>query len=155
MATDAVLCYIRDGRRVLLQLKAKGRFGGGFWNAPGGKLADGEAPEEATVREVREETGLAVGDLRDHGTLSFYFGTPAEPDIVVRVYAAGHVEGELQANDEGKLEWFDEESLPYDQMWADDRFWLPHVLAGRRVAGVFRFSGDMTQLLSHELEVTE
>ena len=49
MPTEAVLCYIRDGGRVLLQHKAEGRFGGGFWNAPGGKIVDGESPEQAAA----------------------------------------------------------------------------------------------------------
>ena len=70
MANDRVLCYIRDRGRVLLQLKADGRFGAGFWNGPGGKAAEGESPEEAAVREVREETGLTVRVVRLLGIYS-------------------------------------------------------------------------------------
>lgn len=155
MASSGVVCYIRDRGRVLLQLKADGRFGGGFWNAPGGKVDDGESPAEAAVREVREETGLSVSDVRDHGSLTFYFGDGTEPELVVHVFCAGRFEGEARANEEGRLEWVAEDALPYDQMWPDDRIWLHHVLAGRRVEGVFRLSADWKELLEHELIVAE
>lgn len=155
MPTNAVLCYIRDAGRVLLQHKAEGRFGGGFWNAPGGKIIDGESPEQAAVREVREETGLTVRDLSDYGAITFYQDGIEGPDIHVHVFVAGRFEGALQANDEGPLEWIAEDDLPYDQMWEDDRLWVPHVLAGRRVRGSFRFSAGYGGLLSHELRVEE
>lgn len=155
MSFTGVLCYIRDNGRVLLQLKADDRFGGGWWNAPGGKLADGESPLDAAVREVREETGLTVRDLRDHGTLVFYFGDAQDPEITVHVFSAERFEGEMCPNEEGRVAWIEEDRIPYDQMWPDDRIWLPHLLAGRRVRGVFRLSADHTQLISHELQVEE
>jgi 8-oxo-dGTP diphosphatase len=155
MATNAVLCYIRDGGRVLLQHKAEGRFGAGFWNAPGGKIVDGESPEQAAVREVREETGLTVRDLCDYGTITFYQDGIEGPDIHVHVFVAGGFEGALQANDEGPLEWIVEDDLPYDEMWEDDRLWVPHVLAGRRIRGSFRFSAGYGRLLSDELRVED
>ena len=153
MRPDGVVCYIRDRGRVLLQLKAEGRFGGGWWNAPGGKLVDGESIEQAAVREVREETGLTVYDLREHGSLTFYFGDARDPQFTVHVFSTTRFEGEVTPSDEGTLEWFDEARLPYDQMWADDPLWLPHVLAGRRVEGVFRLSDDHRRLIDHDLRV--
>ena len=153
MTTNAVLCYIRDGGRVLLQHKAEGRFGGGFWNAPGGKIVDCESPEQAAVREIHEETGLAVSDLRDVGTITFYLDGIEEPDIYVYVFVAGRFEGTLRANDEGPIEWITEEALLYDQMWEDDRLWVPHLLAGRRIRGSFRFSEHYGRLLTHQVEV--
>jgi 8-oxo-dGTP diphosphatase len=155
MTTHAVLCYIRDDGRVLLQQKAPGRFGEGFWNAPGGKMIGGETPEQATRREVLEETGLMVAGLIDHGTITFYVDGTEGPDIIVRVFASRRFVGTLQANEEGPLEWFAEESLPYDEMWEDDRLWVPHVLAGRRVRGSFRFTEGYGRMTEHELEVEE
>lgn len=153
MRVQSTVCYIRDSGRVLLQLKTEGRWGGGWWNGPGGKLLDGEAPYEAAVREVREETGLHVGDLVEHGALDFHFGDEAEPSLRVHVFSTTSYKGNLRASEEGRLEWVGEDALPYDQMWPDDRVWLPHMLAGRRFRGTFRLTGDNKTLLSHELEI--
>jgi 8-oxo-dGTP diphosphatase len=151
MRPDGVVCYIRQNGRVLLQLKAPDRWGGGWWNGPGGKLLDGEAPQDAAIREVLEETGLTVSPLTEHGTLDFSFGDEAEPSLRVHVYSTTTFSGELQANDEGQLDWIAEDALPYDRMWPDDRVWLPHVLAGRLFHGVFRLSEDHKTLLEHKL----
>lgn len=153
MAPTGTLCYIRDQGRVLLQLKAHGRFGAGRWNGPGGKIRDGESPAEAMVREVGEETGLTVRDLVGHGTLTFYFGDAEEPSYVVHVFSSGRFGGNLRESDEGRLQWFPEEALPYDCMWPDDEIWVPHLLAGRRFRGVFRLSDDLSRLTAQEFEV--
>lgn len=49
-----------DGR-VLIAQRPAGKSMAGFWEFPGGKLDAGETPEEALVRELREELGVEVG----------------------------------------------------------------------------------------------
>jgi len=151
MRPDGVVCYIRDGGRVLLQLKTEGRWGGGWWNGPGGKMLDGESPLEAAVREVGEESGLTVSDLFEHGPLTFYFGEAPEPEFTIHIFSTTTFGGDLQASDEGRLEWIAEDALPYGEMWPDDRIWLPHMLAGHRFRGTFRLTADHKTLLEHEL----
>ena len=153
MPTAGAVCYIRQNGRVLLQLKADGRFGGGWWNAPGGKLDGGETAEEAIMREVREETSLSVADLREHGTLTFYFGDTAEPDYLVHVFSTSHFTGEPRDSEEGRLQWFDEAALPYDQMWPDDKIWLPDLLAGRSFRGTFHLTADYKSIVSYEYDL--
>lgn len=48
-----------DGR-VLLAQRPVGKQWGGLWEFPGGKLNDAETPEEALIRELREELGIEV-----------------------------------------------------------------------------------------------
>jgi 8-oxo-dGTP diphosphatase len=45
---------------VLLTRRTEGQHLAGLWEFPGGKLEDGESPEEALVRECREECGIEV-----------------------------------------------------------------------------------------------
>jgi 8-oxo-dGTP pyrophosphatase MutT (NUDIX family) len=141
------------GRDFLLLLKTSGRFGGGFWNAPGGKIKSGESPEEAARREVLEETGLKVGVLEKFGHLEFYFGAgKSKPDWSAEVFVTDEFMGKLRESEEGKLEWFSREKLPIDQMWADDRYWLPLLIERKKFRGVFEFSSDSKELISYKVE---
>jgi 8-oxo-dGTP diphosphatase len=145
----AVLCYINKDNKYLLLLKSKGKFGEGFWNAPGGKIELNETPEEAAKREVLEETGLEVLELTKAGSLRFFFGkTKQNPDWFVNVFVCSKFDGELKEGQEGKLQWFGKNSLPYDEMWADDKHWLPLLTQGKRFEGTFVFSEDSKTLLS-------
>ena len=49
----------RNGKLLITRRKPEGLLGG-LWEFPGGKLMDGETPEQACAREIREETGLKV-----------------------------------------------------------------------------------------------
>ena len=48
-----------DGR-VLLARRPEGKPMAGLWEFPGGKLAPGETPEDALIRELKEELGIDV-----------------------------------------------------------------------------------------------
>jgi A/G-specific adenine glycosylase len=57
----AMACGVLCARgRVYIQKRRRNDVWPGLWEFPGGVLEPGESPEEALVREVREETGLAV-----------------------------------------------------------------------------------------------
>lgn len=54
-----VAAVIRDPRgRILLARRTQERDLAGLWEFPGGKVEPGEAPEDALVRELREELGI-------------------------------------------------------------------------------------------------
>lgn len=55
-----VAAVIVDGDRVLACRRAPGKDAAGRWEFPGGKVEAGETPEEALVREIREELGVPV-----------------------------------------------------------------------------------------------
>lgn len=61
----AAVCF--EGARVLLTQRPAGTHLAGHWEFPGGKMEPGESPEEALVREMREECGVevAVGPVLD------------------------------------------------------------------------------------------
>ena len=56
----AVALIFNEEGRFLIQQRSEEQMLGGLWEFPGGKLEEGETPEQAALREVREETGLAV-----------------------------------------------------------------------------------------------
>ena len=53
----AVVLIDRDGR-VLLSKRPSGKSMAGLWEFPGGKVENGEVPEEALIRELNEELGI-------------------------------------------------------------------------------------------------
>ena len=63
---SVVAAVIRDGERVFATQRGYGEFKDG-WEFPGGKIEPGETPEEALIREIREEldTEISVGKLID------------------------------------------------------------------------------------------
>ncbi|MGB5365169.1 MAG: 8-oxo-dGTP diphosphatase MutT [Polyangiales bacterium] len=88
----AAAVVIREGR-VLLTLRVEGQHLAGMWEFPGGKLEDGESPEEALVRECREECGIDVdvGEILDVAHHRF-----PEKDVLLLFYRCGLRGGEVR-----------------------------------------------------------
>ena len=140
-------------RDVLLIEKRRG-LGEGWYNGPGGKCEPGETPRACAIRETREEVGLEVTDLEKAGELTFLLDGAAH--TFCHVYRTRSFEGRPTSSEEAHPEWVPVEDVPYDQMWADDRLWLPGVLEGKTVVGEFRFEGgeplDEAEFVDHDLE---
>ncbi|WP_439025684.1 8-oxo-dGTP diphosphatase [Haloarchaeobius sp. DT45] len=147
---EATLCFICDGEEVLLIEKKRG-IGAGLYNGPGGKVEPGETPREAVVREVREEVRLDVTDLTRLGDISFYFGE--DPLFRCHCYRSESFSGTPTETPEADPEWFAMDEVPYEEMWEDDRYWLPHLLDGEPVHGRFDFDEDGDELLDYDLSV--
>ena len=142
------LCVIYNNEKILLGMKKKG-FGQGRWNGFGGKVEEGESVEDAARRELFEEAGIRAGDLKKRGLLNFEF--EGDPKILkVHVFSAFDIHGEPQESNEMKPQWFGLEEIPLDNMWPDDKYWLPLLLSGKNFEGYFNFRGHNT-ILRHEL----
>lgn len=133
-----LLFVIQDGR-ILLIRKKRG-LGAGKINGPGGRLEAGEQPREAAIREVQEELLVTPTDLEKGGELRFQFVDGYA--IHVHVFRAGGLIGEPTETDEATPIWADIDAIPYDEMWEDDRIWIPHLLEGRPFEGRFLFDDD-------------
>jgi len=67
-----VVRHIAQGLSVLVLRRAEGTRCTGAWEIVHGRVDPGERPEEAAVREVREETGLAIARLYNLTCQPFY-----------------------------------------------------------------------------------
>ena len=134
----ATLCYILHDGQLLLIRKKRG-IGAGKINGPGGKVDPGETPLAAAIREVQEEIGVTPLDPVLRGELTFRFSD----GLVLRcmVYLAHRFEGVPCESDEAVPLWFPVDTLPYDEMWEDDRHWLPSLLSGKFFAGAVEVDG--------------
>lgn len=148
---ESVLCHVRKDGRILLQRKASGLFGEGKWNAAGGKINEKETPEQAAMREMREETGLDVRNLKKHGVLEFFYTDKSDNHWFVHLFSTPDFSGEPTTESEGELKWFSEDDIPYEKMWPDDEFWLPLMLQDKRFNAKFFFKADT--IVNHEIEL--
>jgi len=63
-----VVCgIIRKDDKIFIARRKHEKNLGGYWEFPGGKLEDGEEPITALQRELFEELGMKVGDLKHFG----------------------------------------------------------------------------------------
>ncbi len=60
LALVVAVALVDADDRVLLAQRPEGKSLAGLWEFPGGKIEPGERPEEALIRELREELGIEV-----------------------------------------------------------------------------------------------
>lgn len=146
----ATLLFVRRNDHVLLIRKKRG-LGAGKINGPGGRIDGAETPLQAAIREVEEELRVTPIDVELRGELAFQFVDGYA--LYVYVFSAKNCSGEPQETDEAVPLWTPIESVPFDQMWADDRLWFPHLLSDRSFRGRFLFDED--EMLGYEVQLTE
>ena len=156
MTIQATICFILREDKILLLRKSEGLFGGGKWNAPGGKIKLGEKPETCAVREVREETGLSAENPELIGGVHFYKnGQRVTPEWTGQVFACREFNGSPVGGREGIVQWFNINNLPFDEMWEDDRIWYHLVFEGKKFDGWFYYSGNFEKLNDYKITVRQ
>ena len=105
--SPAVIVLIERGDEVLLARAA--RFADGFYSVLAGFVEPGESLEEAVSREVEEESGITVKDIRYFGSQPWPF-----PDSLMIGFTARYAAGELRIDGKEILEgqWFSVDDLP-------------------------------------------
>ncbi len=142
----ATLLFVRHADQILLIRKKRG-LGAGKINGPGGRLENGESPLLCAIREVQEELHVTPTGVEPRGELAFQFVDGYA--LSVHVFSAIGCEGAPQETAEAEPLWTPIDAIPFDQMWADDRLWFPHLLNGQHFHGHFLFDDDT--LLGYEI----
>lgn len=123
MMKQTTLCYIQRGDDYLMlhRVRKQDDENRDKWIGIGGKLEDGESPEECLLREAREETGLTLTQYRYRGVITFLSGDWGE---TMHLFTASGFTGQMTDCDEGVLEWIPRERLMALPMWQGDRIFL-------------------------------
>lgn len=126
-----MIYVIRENKHVLLGMKKRG-FGAGKWNGFGGKLEPNETMLEGVIRELKEESGLDVcpDDVRRVGINHYHYDTK-DTALEVHVFVCHKFTGQPVETEEMAPQWFTFDKIPIRSMWADDEYWLPHLLNGK------------------------
>lgn len=107
--TDVVAALIWDQDRFLACQRPADKARGLLWEFVGGKVEAGEAPEEALIRECREELGVTVQPLD-----LFMEVTHEYPDLTVRLilFNAVITDGTIQLLEHADARWIRPDEIP-------------------------------------------
>jgi len=90
--------------RLLIAQRPEGKALAGLWEFPGGKIDAGERPEEALIRELREELGITV---KEACLAPLTFASYAYPEfhLLMPLYVCRRWEGFVQSAEGQALKW--------------------------------------------------
>ncbi|HEM3429105.1 MULTISPECIES: (deoxy)nucleoside triphosphate pyrophosphohydrolase [Streptococcus] len=112
---NVVAAAIEKDGKIFCAQRPEGKNLGGYWEFPGGKLEQGETPEEALVREIKEEfdSEIEIISFLNEASYEYEFGI-----VTMKTYRSKLVAGNLTL-----LEHQDSKWLPIEQL--DDLEWAP------------------------------
>lgn len=122
----AVICDdLNRKNKVFATQRGYGEYKDG-WEFPGGKIEENESPEEALIREIREELGVTIAvhdliDIIDHDYPDFH--------LHMFCYWATVTDGHLMLLEHEDARWLDEESLETVEWLPADRGLLTKISA--------------------------
>ncbi|WP_080655972.1 (deoxy)nucleoside triphosphate pyrophosphohydrolase [Butyrivibrio fibrisolvens] len=111
---NVVAALIRDGKRVFATARGYGNYKG-WWEFPGGKVEPGESPEDALVREIREELDSKISVDEYISTIEHDY---PEFHLSMRCYWCSLISGDLVLKEAEDAKWLDVETI-------DSVKWLP------------------------------
>lgn len=148
---QTTLVFLKRDNQLLLAMKKRG-YGKGRWNGVGGKVEPDETVEAGMIRECEEEIAVQPTSYELVAELEFDQYFKQQHDFMrVTVYIATEWSGQPTESEEVKPAWFETNALPYDEMWPDDPYWLPLVLAGKKIQASFTMDQN-DAILSHQID---
>ena len=113
VTTDCVV-FGFDGRELKVLLIERGQPPyKGLWAFPGGFLRMNETAEECAKRELKEETGLELGKVRELGTFSDITRDPRERVISIAFYSLARHSAVKGGDDAAKAKWWAIDDIPH------------------------------------------
>ncbi len=129
----ATLVYLLNSQNQLLLCTKKRGFWLGKVNWIWGKVKDSEDVLVAALRELEEESMIALSadDLQEVGLCHFYWPHKPERDVNVYIFVWNY-EWEFEETEEVKPERYDTKHLPYEFMWPNDIHFVPRLINGEK-----------------------
>jgi 8-oxo-dGTP diphosphatase len=113
---------INEYGKILINERPMGKDYAGYWEFPGGKVDEGETPEEAIIRELKEEINIDVtGSCL--APLSFTEKQYDNYYVVVLLYVCRRWDGHIMPMEEQELAWVNPKEIDnFNLLPADKSF---------------------------------
>ena len=157
------ICYLENNGSwmMLYRDKKPGDMNEGKWISVGGKVEDGETPDECVVREVLEETGLRLKSWTLHGVIGFRSDQYEDEDMYLysssdfcpadkKAAALFESSGiyDLPDCSEGELAWIPKSEVLSLPMWEGDKAFVERLLAGdKNIEMTLQYVGEECTVL--------
>ena len=114
------IALINNENEILLSKRPKKKHLSGFWEFPGGKVEEGETPEKALIREVKEELNIDINN-KCIAPLSFSEFDYNNFQLLLLLYICRRWDGVPMSMENNKLAWVKPNMLrDYKMPPADD-----------------------------------
>ncbi len=90
--------------KFLLTQRQQGVHLAGSWEFPGGKIEEGESPENALIREIKEELGITI-EVKDIYAIGHHIYTESQKEVILLVYDTYLHSGTPQALEVASFAW--------------------------------------------------
>lgn len=151
--TPRVLCLVFNRNRILFLKASRAKDWIGYYEPPGGHIEKGEDPIAAGKRELFEETGLKVEDMKLVGVVHVngFFGK----DVMMFIVKAETNQTEVKKSEEGIPVWLDTNKIDNYRLIEDMKPIVSKVIKmqkGEIFIGVSEFDGR-DKLLSFDIKI--
>jgi 8-oxo-dGTP diphosphatase len=122
----AAVALIDPDGRVLVAQRPEGKQLAGLWEFPGGKVEAGERPEQALIRELKEELGI---DVAESCLAPLTFASHAYEDfhLLMPLYVCRRWKGDVSSREGQALKWLRPNKLRDMPMPPADLPLIPHL----------------------------
>ena len=98
-----VAAILQKEDKILIARKKQGKPLAGYFEFPGGKIEEGETPEESLIRELMEEMNIKIAVKEYIGESIYDYGN--DKVISLLGYTAEIIDGEIKLSDHDIYEW--------------------------------------------------
>ena len=123
----AACALIDADSRVLIAERPQGKSMAGLWEFPGGKIEQGERPEQSLIRELKEELGIIVKE-ECLAPLTFASHPYADFHLLMPLYVCRRWEGIVEPKEKQKLKWVRPNALRNYAMPPADEPLISHLM---------------------------
>lgn len=100
---EVVAAILEKENKILIAKKREGKPLAGLWEFPGGKIEEGETPEESLIRELMEEMNIKVRVNEYVGESIYDYGDGKV--ISLKGFTAEIIEGDIKLTDHDEYKW--------------------------------------------------